>query len=204
MTSRSMVAANVTQIDSRHTHPVIMSKMEFDTPAYAHTGSGTITYDTNDYLGVGNHGGLSGVEETEDVVPNEITLELNGLDSSYLTAAMDSTNYGDRVTLFWGYRNDAGDLVGDPWVFYRGRVQRSGAVRGEDNIISITIQHVLAVLNKRIGTKYTDEEQQKKYPGDTMFSRVAEVATKTLLWGEAAKPVGSGAGTRENTRLRLR
>ena len=50
--SRGLSTINETQVDSSHVHDVPLVKLEFDTPVYVHSGIGTITYDTNDYLGV--------------------------------------------------------------------------------------------------------------------------------------------------------
>ncbi len=189
--ARSLASGNVTHINTRDTHPVAMARMLFDTPVYLHSGLGTIPYDGNDYLGVGRLGGISGAEETEAIVPSQITLQLDGLTSDLFDEALNAANYGDKVTLFVGYRDDDGDLIDTPWVFYRGRVEKSGLVRGNDNSIRIVIQHELAVLNQQIGTKYTDEEQQRRYPGDTAFSRVDQVEVMQLTWGNKVVYVGA-------------
>lgn len=181
--ARTLATGNVTHIDSRHTHPVAMAKMLFDTPIYLHSGLGTISYEGNDYLGVGEFGGVSSVEETEAVVPSSIVLQLSGLSSSLFAEALNASNYGDKVTLYVAYRNDDGTLVDDPWVFYRGRVESANLTRGADNSIRITVQHDLAVLNQQTGTKFTDEEQQKRYSGDTAFSRVQQMQLVQLIWG---------------------
>ncbi len=192
MTERAIGATNIAHIDSGHTHPTLMGKLDLDTPIYAHTGLGTIWYDGNYYDGVGNIAGLSGLEETENIVPAPVQLQLNGLDADALTASLDEASYGDRVTLYIGYRNDGGTLIDDPWVFYKGRVESSALVRGSENSISITVQHDLAVLKRKIGTKYTDEEQQRRYAGDTAFIHVSKMAdiAKDLLWG-ASKGVST-------------
>lgn len=182
---RSLNATNVSHIDSGHTHPVLMGKFEFDTPVYAHTGLGTINWGGNDYLGVGDLSGFSGTEESETIVPNAVRVQLNGLDAGLLADSLDSTTYGSRVTLYVGYRNDDGSLIADPWIFYKGLLENSNLVRGSENSINLVVQHVLAVLKRSVGRKYTDEEQQKEYPGDTAFNKVQQMETvaKDLLWG---------------------
>jgi hypothetical protein len=193
MTSRTLAAANVTQIDSRQTHPVAMAKMEFSVPIYLHSGLGTILWDGDNYLGVGTYGGVSGVEETEAIVPSAITLQLSGLSQDLFDEALNSSNYGDLVTLFVGYRDDDGSLVADPYVFYKGHVEKSGLQIGDENSVNVIIQHELAVLRESIGTKFTDEDQQRKFPGDTAFSRVEQVELVKLDWGSRPNS-GSGGG----------
>ena len=46
--TRSLSAANLTHIDSGHTHPVLMGKFLFDGGSvFAHTGLGTIVFEYN-------------------------------------------------------------------------------------------------------------------------------------------------------------
>ena len=197
--TRSLSAANLTHIDSGHTHPVLMGKFLFDGGSvFAHTGLGTIVFESNNYLGIGNLAGVAGLEETEGIVPAPVKVSLNGLDSSLVLEALDSANFGSKVTLYIGYRNDDGTLIADPWAFYKGRVENAALIRGQDNSITITIQHDLAILNRTIGTKYTYEEQQRKFSGDLAFEKIAqmELVGTDLLWGALPSRIGTGGGGR--------
>lgn len=188
--TRQLSGTNVAHINSRHTHPVLMAKLLFSTPVYVHSGLGIITFETNDYLGVGTLGGVAGLEETEALVPAAIVLSLDGLNSDVFDEALNSANYGDKVTLNIAYRNDDGTLIDDPWIFYRGRVENSRLTRGSNNSVAVTIQHELAVLNKRTNTKFTDEEQQRRFTGDTAFKRVEQMETVQLTWGRRDERIG--------------
>ena len=181
--SRSVSSTNLTEINASHLHEVVLVKMEFDTPAYAHSGIGTISYDGNDYLGVGDFGSISNTTESEQLRPNSLTLQLSGVDSTLLTEALDSGNYGDVVTLYVGYRQDDGTLVDDPWLLWRGTFDYASISRGADNVVSIVVQHDLAVLDEVNGGRYTDEDQQSKFTGDVGLEFIADMANLTLVWG---------------------
>lgn len=191
--TRAMASGNVAHINSRQTHPVMMANFQFtgSGPVYVHSGLGTITYDGNNYVGVGNYGGVEGLEETEALVPAPVRLSLSGLTSEFFTEALNAANYGDRVTLYVGYRDDVGQLIDEPWIFYRGRVVSSQLTKGSENRVIITIQHVLAILRKKTNTRYTDEEQQRRYPGDNAFKHVEKVADITLNWGRRGARVNN-------------
>jgi hypothetical protein len=178
-----------------------MVKFLFDVPVYVHSGLGTITFESDAYLGVGALGGIDGLEETEALIPAPISLSLDGLKSEFFDEALNAANYGDKTTLYWGYRDDPGDLIDEPWVMYRGRVETSKVVRGLQNTVRIVVQHELAVLNKKTNTKYTNEEQQRRYPGDNAFARIEQMSTVQLSWGRndefqggGGRPVGPGPG----------
>lgn len=183
--SRTLSAATEAHVEGTHVHPVILCRIDFTpTPIYTHTGLGTISFESNDYLGVGTLGGLSGLSETENLVPSPITLSLSGIDDTLFGEAIDAGNYGDRVFLHIAYRNDDGSLVGTPWNFYKGRIESTNSTRGrEGNTVSIVAQHVLSILSKRIGSKFTDEAQQKKYPGDLGLQYVEQNIGLSLTWG---------------------
>lgn len=190
---RSLSTGNITHIDGRNTHPVVLVKFLFDTPVFVHSGLGNISFEGDTYLGVGALGGISGLEETEALIPAPISLSLDGLSTDFFDEALNAANYGDKVTLFLGYRDDTGVLIDEPWVMYRGRVETSKVVRGSEvNIVLITVQHELAALNKRTNTKYTNEEQQRRYPSDNAFNRVEQMSTIQLTWGRRDQFQGGG------------
>lgn len=203
--SRDISATNLTEINSDHLHEVVLVKMAFDTPAYAHSGIGTISYDGNDYLGVGDFGSISNVSESEDLRPNSATLTLSGVDAALITESLDSGNYGDVVTLYIGYRQDDGTLVDDPWVFASAKLEFMSVQQGDENSVSITIQSDLAVLDQSDGSRFSDEDQERRFTGDRGFAFVSEMNGIQLQWaggpvypeGGGGRPGGPGNPTRQ-------
>jgi len=192
-TSRVIAAPNIVQIDSNETYIVIMVKLEFDTPAYLHSGIGTISFEGNDYIGVGQLGSIDGVDESADLAPAPFRLSISGIDSSFLAEGLDSGNYGDVITVYRGYRQDDGTLVADPWIATRGKLEYTQVVRGEQNAVQLTVQHDLALLDEISGDRWTHEDQTSKFVGDEGLEYVHEMAGVKLLWGGAER-VGSGGG----------
>jgi len=192
--SRTISATNLAEINAAHLHEVLLVKLAFDTPVYAHSGIGTITYDSNDYTGVGHFGAISAPTESEHLRPTSLTLSLSGVDSGLITNALNSGTYGDVVTIYLGYRTDDGTLVDDPFVMWKGTLDYSSIKHGAENVVSLTLQHDLAILNEADGSRFTDEDQQVRYSGDVGFQYVTDVAGVKLLWG--GRPVsGSGGGS---------
>ena len=188
--SRRLSVINTAQVDSTHVHTVTMVKLGFDAPLYVHSGVGTISYDGDDYVGVGGYGGISAARESEDLGPLSLTLSLSGVDSDHISEALDSGNLYDVVTIYQGYRQDDGTLFDDPWVVWRGWYEFAGIEMAEDSGISITCQHDLSILTEKFGSRYSDEDQQKAYTGDVGLEFTADMAGVKLLWG--GLPVRSG------------
>lgn len=198
--SRDISAANLAEINASHLHEVILVKLEFDTPVYVHSGIGTIVYDSNSYLGVGAFGSVTNTSETEVLRPTSLTLTLSGVDSNMVAEALDAGNYGDVVTIYEGYRQDDGTLVADPWIVWRGKYEYASIGSGVESVVSLTLQNDLAVLGEIDGSRYTDEEQQAKFTGDTGFKFVSAMASVELLWGGGRVGGGGRLRTRREKR----
>lgn len=195
--SRGLSTTNASHVEGSHVHEIVMVKLEFDTPVYVHSGIGTVSFDGNDYLGVGDFGGVGESRESQSLGPAPIRLQLSGIDSTLLAEAMDAGTFGDKVTVYCGYRQDDGTLIDDPWIVAKGKLEYSSLTRGDDNTISIVAQHDLAVLNEADGSKFSDEDQRQRYSTDEGFEYVEENAVIKLLWG--GKPHNSGGNDYDGT-----
>ena len=181
--SRGLSAANQTEVAATHLQEVTLVKFEFDTPAYMHNGMGTITFDGNDYLGVGDFSTSGGSRESESLGPLTMTYTLSAVDSTLLAEAVDSGNFGDVITEYIGYRNDDGTLVADPWIANKGKYDHASISLGTDNSITITAHHDLAVLAEIDGRKFSDEDQQAEYTGDLGLEHAVAAEFVRLVWG---------------------
>jgi hypothetical protein len=190
--SRDIGGTNETQAQSPYVHVVLLAQLEFDTPVYVHSGYGEIVYNSNTYLGVGDFGSMSQAKESEVVSPNSIVLGLSGVDSGLIAEALDSGAYGDRVTIYQGYRQDDGTLHANPWVLWQGFLEYATVNQGGDNTIALTCQSDLAVLNETDNSRYSDEDQVERYAGDRLFEYVVAMKNVKLQWG--GRSVGTGSG----------
>ena len=198
--SRSISATNLAEINASHLHPVTLVKIEFDEPVYAHSGIGIITYDGNEYTGVGQLGQIDATKESEDLRPMSITITLSGVNETFLADALKSGNYGDVVTIYEGYRQDDGTLVDDPIIVWKGKYEHSGILADKESSVSITAQHDLAILDEKDGSRFSDEDQQRRYPGDKFFEFIHNMATIKLLWGDVNAYGASTASSIEHSR----
>lgn len=198
--TRDIGASNVTETGLASLWEVVLVKLEFGTPLYVHSSIGTITYDSNDYLGVGDFGSVSDARESEILGPNPLTLQLSGINSSLISEALDAGSYGDKVTIYIGYRLDDGTLVADPWLAWRGTFEFATIQQGSNNVVSITLKHDLATLAEVNGRRFTDEDQQQEYSGDTGFAFVADMVSIRLNWGGG--PTLTGSRTNDPNRRR--
>lgn len=198
MTQRELSSLNQAEVDGAHVELVILVHIASDLPVFAHSGLGLITHDGNTYLGVGHLGSIGTVVDTEDLTPAPVQLTLTGLAPNLLSAALNSGSFGDEVSVHVGYRADDATLVDDPWLLWRGTYEYatlspSDSIDGTSTI-TIQCQHELAVLDEIAGDRFTDEDQQAKYTGDTGFEFIHEMKNLKLRWGDTTV-TGGGLNT---------
>lgn len=181
--SRGIGTTNESSVNAAHVHEVTLVKLEFDTPVYVHSGVGSISYDGNTYLGVGSLGTIAPLRESEVLGPSQITLSIDGTNSSYVTEVFDAGNYGDIVTIYQGYRQDDGTLVADPWIAWKGSYEYGSLDDGESSVASITCQHDLSILSEKHGDRYSHEDQTDKFAGDLGLEFAASTIGHKILWG---------------------
>ncbi len=189
--SRFLTSAALAQAVAQYHTLILMGKFDFDEPVYVHTGIGRVTYDSNTYLGVGDFGEIGEVREAEAIGPLSITVGLALPNAEYLVESLDAGNYGDTVTIFAAYRASDGSLVSNPWVAWAGWFEFATILAGQDNAISVTLQHDLSILDEIEGSRFTDEDQQARFSGDLAFEYIHEMANIRLVWGADTRSFGS-------------
>ena len=200
--SRGLSASNQTEITATHLEEVVLLKLEYDTPVYLHFGMGTITFDSNAYLGIGDFGNTGGSRESENLGPMTMTYTFSALDSTLLAEALDSGRYGDVITEYIGYRQDDRTLVADPWISNKGKYDHAAVTIGNDNTITVFAQHDLAVLDEIAGRKFSDEDQRTEYSADVGLEHVVDAEFVKLVWG-GGPVVVTGNGTNRDQRFLL-
>ena len=193
--SRGLSAPNSQESTAASLHETVLVSLAYSTPVYIHSGIGIISFDGNDYLGLGDLGAIGEAKESELLGPVPVLLSLSGLSSGATARALDSGTYGDVITIYNGYRDDDGTLVDDPWIIAGGTLEFSSIhMAADDNVISVTMQHDLAVLDETEGSKFSDEDQRQRWPADEGFEYVADNRAIRLRWGDPKALVPSGGG----------
>lgn len=163
------------------------------------------------YTGMGDLGNISEVVENTSLDPAYFDVTLSGIKTELLAAALNE-NYTNRdcyvhlgllsqpgdtetellewsdttlpwndLTLGWGssggYR-----LIGEPFVFFYGKVSEMQCSYGENSQIVVTAVDEASVWEKPKLERYTDQDQRARYPGDTGFRFVAQLAGKNIIW----------------------
>ena len=147
-------------------------------------GSGTGTAKIN-WLGVGDLGSVSQVEEGQDVSPYSISLTLSGLDANISAAALTQDYYMHPVAIYLGVLNTDDTLIADPTEIWAGFMDQMDVTVGADggDAIQMTAESELSRFDKSSNLMYTNAGQQDKHSGDLFFNFLHLIQDAKISWG---------------------
>jgi hypothetical protein len=182
-----------TALQAQNVNLVMFAKLEFPSGTlYVHNGLGTYNWDSQDWLGVGDLGSISKVEEGVDVSPYAITLTLSGLDSTISGAALTEDYYMRPVTVYLGVLDSDDVLIDTPAQIWEGLMDQMNLTVGADggDAIELIAESELSRFDKSKNLMYTNANQQQRFSGDLFFSHIHKVEGAKIKWGQSG--LGSG------------
>jgi len=150
---------------------------------YANTSAINIVYNGNTYLGVGKLGAISDTGEETDISASSIKLQLVGIDTSLVSAALNETFKNRQATIFVAFLDNNDSLVGTPTIIFRGRMESMDMSMGEEAVIAINVISRLADWERTRRGRYTNEDQQDVYTGDKGLEFCVKAVEKQIFWG---------------------
>ena len=204
-------------LSASHVRLLVFAKLEFGTgTTRIHNGIGTYTWNdgggNTDWLGMGDFGGVSAIEEGRDVSPYGVTLTLSGLpqfelatDQSVAEEALNQNYYMKPVTLYLGILDsDDSFLTSNGTTYYptevwSGFMDSMTVQVGTDSGDSITLvcESHLAQFDRSRGLLYTNAWQQSRlssaFDGDLFFSHMQDIEGAKYQWRGPKTPGVDGA-----------
>ena len=177
--------------NSRHIRMVTFAKMEFQSETiYLHDSIGTFVWaDPDDgsqsWLGVGDFGGISTVQESTQMSGFEVTLVMSGLDADLMNAVMLQNYQGRKVALYLGALDiDTGLLLDTPNEIWSGEmdVARLSLGAGDQNGIEIVCESDFSKLEDINGRTFSDSDLQAEFAGDTFLQYMTAMEDTNVVW----------------------
>ena len=184
--SRGFPANVATALAQQHVAIVTFAKLEFPSGTiYVHNSLGTYTWDSQDWLGVGDLGSISQVEEGIDVSPYAITLTLSGLDATISGVALTEDYFMHPVTVYMGVLDADDALIVAPTQIWAGFMDQMNVSLGSDggDAIQLIAESELSRFDVSRNLMYTNAAQQERYSGDLFFSHIHKVQGAKFNWG---------------------
>lgn len=142
------------------------------------------------WIGTGNLGSIEEVKETETGEVTGLAFTLSGVPSSTLAIALGAAgSYQRRVvnvyTAFLALPTHA--ILADPVLEWSGLIDTMDIVdEAETATVRVTAENELFDFDRPAAIYWTDEDQQRLYPGDTGLRFAKQLTDRALIWPAAA------------------
>lgn len=182
--SRNLTTAVQNELAASELEPFFAIKLAFDSgDVRIWTGYNDITIASETYIGGGQLLSISPVEETVEVAAKGVTFALNGINSSLVSVALIESYQGRSAKVYLGVLS-SGAVVADPYLLFDGRMDVMTIEDGGDTAnISLSAESRLIDLERARISRYTDNDQQNKFAGDTALRYVSSLQEKEIAWG---------------------
>lgn len=184
--TRTLDSATEAASQSASPHTVFFVKLEFDGgDVTLCTWDSTLSFGGDDYIGAGGIGSIGAVDEDSDLSRSTLSLTLRGLPTDILSIVMNEHFQGRTATLRLGYLDPVtGQLVADPIILHRGRMDTYAVEQGETLSITLTVESRFAAWDRPLVRRYNNADQQLRYPGDRGLEFVEQTVEKPIFWGQ--------------------
>ena len=181
---KTLTTNNSNVLNDEVVRPVYSLKFEYPSNnVYLNSSDRNITWGGNTYIGSGNIGTVSDIEETSELQANGIKLTLTGIPSTYMSVALSSEYQGSPATEYLGFFSSTYGLVDDPFIIFVGKVDTMAISLSNTATIELDIENRLVDWERPRISRFTNEEQQNLFSGDKGLEFVDSVAEKELFWG---------------------
>ena len=141
------------------------------------------------YAGVGDLGRISVISESAEMRAAGISLQLSGLVTArydYVRVLLDQDLDNRMAAVLFGYLDPAGLAIPHPVVVFKGYMDSPEFVHsGEFFSVSLPVESRLIDLERPRVRRYTDADQQARYPGDRGCEFVPSIQDAEIPWGRA-------------------
>lgn len=184
-------------------------RLAFADPVHVWTGRGTINFDdanggNHDWLGAGDLGAFDTIGESTDGSAVGVKVALNKIPSEFAGDIDTQVQRGALFEVYLGALNETFQVVQATKLIWKGRVD-TYTISDGGSTLSVEITGESRGIDQRRPAikRFTDEWQQRKYPGDRFFEYAPQMTEVPILWADSeggASPVG-GFGSFIQSRL---
>lgn len=191
--ARNLDSTMSSNLASTVVRPAFFVKFEFDyttTPGdndlRLWTGSDTISYDSENYIGLGNLVNLEMPTESQDGSAQAVTFTLSGLPSTNTSLAMTEQYQNRPVTCWFATMSDATTISGTPYKIFEGLIDvMEVSDNGQTASISVKTEGFAYGVGP-CSARRTEQDQKERYSSDASLRFVADLAEKEFRWGVKA------------------
>jgi hypothetical protein len=182
--SRGLSVDNEAATTASVVRPALFVELEYESgTVYFNSWDKPIVYDGHTWVGTGNLGKVSSIEESSDAKAQGISLTASGLDVGAVATALGEHYQGRVGRIYIGFLDSSYQLVDDLHLIFQGTMDSQTISLGETGEITVTVENMLADWQRPNRWLYNNADQQSLYPGDRGLEFVEQSTEKEIQWG---------------------
>lgn len=186
--------------------PAYLAELYFDSDTLRiWSGVGTLSWNGKDFIGGGNLVAISDIEENQGLEARGIVATLGGVPSNLVGTALAENARGRPFRLYLAVVDSRGkvlvedgdnvltedgglvlvenELLDNPYRIFSGLMDTMDIVdTGELSTISVTVESIMIVGQRNKVSRYTNEEQKKRFPSDRGLEFINQLQDKEIVW----------------------
>jgi hypothetical protein len=175
--------AMIEQLNAQHKRPVYLVRIDFPDGVLAmNTHLIELPFEGDVYRPVGGAGKIGSVKEDGYIKPHQLSLTLSALDPAILSVALTSDYVGSDVKVYFGVLDEHYHLIAASLRF-SGRITSMPMKYGKRNTVEVRVSSRFEDWDRIRNARYTDADQQAKFPGDKFCEFAPQMVEKSINWG---------------------
>lgn len=135
------------------------------------------------WVGLGNFGKITAVEEDAELKMTGISITISGIPTTVRINTV-LREYVGKICIVYVAPIDEQYLIAEPIVVFKGKIDVIGMEYGNETFsINMTVESQMAEWKRSRISRFTNEDQQIRYPGDLGLQFVSKVAEQEIFWG---------------------
>lgn len=184
---RPLTADMLAALAAENVRPIMFVALDFSGGMVRlHSGVGSMIFGGNTYVGTGQLGKISTIEEATELQAYGLKLELSGIPNTLINTALSEHYQGRSANIWLGALTAAHTLIADPTLVFFGRMDNIEIQVGDTATLILAVENKLVDWDRPRIRRFNNADQQAEYPGDLGCEFVEVTANKTIFWGKVS------------------
>lgn len=184
--TRTLTAAAETALNSDNIYFANFIELHFDSGVLRVSTLGwDIDWNGYTWIGAGQVGEISSIDEGAEIEMRGISLTLTGIPNSYIATALGEKYQGRSAKTWLVFFDNNNQIIDAPVGSFDYRIDNMNIDIGETASISISCESRFADWERPSNLRYNNETHQHYFAGDKFFEYVPKMVNAELKWGRA-------------------
>ena len=184
--TRSIDDATVLAMQEGVTRPIVLVKIATPSLDILMTSAMQDVDFGGDTYTYGTLGNISTISETDNLKDSSITLTFSAVDPATIAAIASADFVNSPITVRVMFFDENWQTVGDGLLYFEGGAASQNIALGVSAEITVNCKSKLSTLSRPRSERYSDQDQQAKYPGDLGMQYATTVSSKDIVWPSSA------------------